>query len=195
MSHLRPALVLLIFFTLLTGLVYPLGMAGLAQVIFPAQANGSLVTRDGTVIGSSLIGQNFTSDRYFQGRPSATSTTDPADAGRTVDAPYNAASSTGSNLGPSSKALKEAIEARAKALGAGPQPADLVTSSASGLDPHVSPAGALVQLSRVAKARNLPVVELQSLVDRHIEGRHFGILGEPRVNVLALNIALDSLKP
>ena len=195
MSHLRPALVLLIFFTLLTGLVYPLGMAGLAQVIFPAQANGSLVTRDGTVIGSSLIGQNFTSDRYFQGRPSATSTTDPADAGRTVDAPYNAASSTGSNLGPSSKALKEAIEARAKALGAGPQPADLVTSSASGLDPHVSPAGALVQVFRVAKARNLPVVELRSLVDRHIEGRHFGILGEPRVNVLALNIALDSLKP
>ena len=195
MSHLRPALVLLILFTLLTGVVYPLGMTGLAQVIFPAQANGSLVTRNGTVIGSSLIGQNFTSDRYFQGRPSATSTTDPADAGRTVDAPYNAASSTGSNLGPSSKALKEAIEARAKALGAGPQPADLVTSSASGLDPHVSPAGALVQLSRVAKARNLPVVELQSLVDRHIEGRHFGILGEPRVNVLALNIALDSLKP
>ena len=195
MLHLRPALVLLILFTLLTGVVYPLGMTGLAQVIFPAQATGSLVTRDGTVIGSSLIGQNFKSDRYFQGRPSATSTTDPADASRTVDAPYNAASSTGTNLGPSSKALKETIETRAKALGAGPQPADLVTSSASGLDPHISLAGALVQLSRVAKARNLPVVELRSLVDRHIEGRHFGILGEPRVNVLALNIALDSLKP
>ncbi len=145
------------------------------------------------MIGSALIGQNFTADRYFHGRPSATSAADPADTTKTVDAPYNAASSTGSNLGPSSKALADAVEARAKALGEGTQPADLVTASASGLDPDISPAGALVQVARVAKARGRPEAEIRALVERQIEGRELGILGEPRVNVLALNLALDAL--
>jgi potassium-transporting ATPase KdpC subunit len=192
MSQLRAALVLTVLFTFLTGLAYPLAITGIGQALFPAQANGSLVKRGDTVIGSALIGQNFTSDRYFQGRPSATSTADPADATKTVDAPYNAANSTGSNLGPSSKALAEAVEARAKALGEGPQPADLVTASASGLDPHISPAGALAQVARVAKARGKSEAEIRALVERQIEGRDLGILGQPRVNVLALNLALDA---
>lgn len=192
MSHLRAAVVLTILFTLLTGLAYPLAVTGLGQAIFPAQANGSLVKRGETVIGSALIGQNFTADRYFHGRPSATNAADPADPTKTVDAPYNATNSTGSNLGPSSKALADAVEARAKALGEGPQPADLVTASASGLDPHISPAGALVQVARVAKARGRPEAEIRMLVERQIEGRELGILGEPRVNVLALNLALDA---
>ncbi len=195
MSHLRPALVLLVFFTLLTGLIYPLAITGIGQTIFPAKANGSLVNRNGVVIGSSLIGQSFASERYFHGRPSATSTADPADASKTIDAPYNAASSTGSNLGPSSKALLEAVEARAKALGKGPQPADLVTASASGLDPHISPGGALAQVARVATARNLGADQIRALVERQIEGRELGILGERRINVLALNLALDAVKP
>lgn len=195
MSQLRAALVLTVLFTILTGLAFPLAMTGLGQALFPEQANGSLVKRGETVIGSALIGQNFTSDRYFQGRPSATSTADPADATKTVDAPYNAGNSTGSNLGPSSKALAEAVEARAKALGEGPQPADLVTASASGLDPHISPAGALAQVARVAKARGKPETEIRALVERQIEGRDLGILGQPRVNVLALNLALDAAAP
>lgn len=195
MSQLRAALVLTVLFTVLTGLAFPLAMTGLGQALFPEQANGSLVKRGETVIGSALIGQNFTSDRYFQGRPSATSTADPADATKTVDAPYNAGNSTGSNLGPSSKALAEAVEARAKALGEGPQPADLVTASASGLDPHISPAGALAQVARVAKARGKPETEIRALVERQIEGRDLGILGQPRVNVLALNLALDAAAP
>jgi potassium-transporting ATPase KdpC subunit len=195
MSLIRPTLVLLILFTLLTGLIYPLAITGIGQLVFPVQANGSLVTRNGVVIGSSLIGQNFASDRYFQGRPSATSAADPADSSKTVDAPYNAAASSGSNLGPSSKALLEAVEARAKGLGAGPQPADLVTASASGLDPHISPAGALAQTARVAKARNITEIQVRVLVDRLSERRELGFLGEPRVNVLALNLALDGLKP
>lgn len=195
MSHLRPALVLLAFFTLLTGLIYPLVITGIGQAVLPAQANGSLVTRNGVVIGSSLIGQDFASDRYFHGRPSATSAADPADASKSIDAPYTAASSTGSNLGPSSKALSEAVEARAKALGEGPQPADLVTASASGLDPHISPAGALAQVARVATARNLGADQIRALVERQIEGRELGILGERRINVLALNLALDAMRP
>jgi K+-transporting ATPase ATPase C chain len=195
MSQLRAALVLTVLFTILTGLAFPLAMTGLGQALFPEQANGSLVKRGETVIGSALIGQNFTSDRYFQGRPSATSTADPADATKTVDAPYNAGNSTGSNLGPSSKALAEAVEARAKALGEGPQPADLVTASASGLNPHISPAGALAQVARVAKARGKPETEIRALVERQIEGRDLGILGQPRVNVLALNLALDAAAP
>lgn len=195
MAHLRPALVLTLFFTLLTGLIYPLAMTGIGQMLMPAQANGSLITRGGVIVGSNLIGQNFVSERYFHGRPSATSATDPADASRTIDAPYNAASSTGSNLGPSSKALLDSVEARAKALGPGAQPADLVTASASGLDPHISQAGALAQIGRVARARNLPEVQLRSLVERQVEGRDLGILGENRVNVLALNLTLDALRP
>ena len=195
MSHLRPALVLLIAFTILTGLLYPLAITGIGQALLPSQANASLVMRNGQVIGSSLIGQGFTSDRYFHGRPSATSAADPADAAKTVDAPYNAANSTGSNLGPSSRALIDAVEARAKALGSGSQPADLVTASASGLDPHISPAAASLQVARVAKARNLPEARLAALVDGQIEHRELGVLGEPRVNVLALNLALDALRP
>lgn len=195
MSHLRPALVLTALFTLLLGIIYPLAFTGFAQVVLPAQANGSQVTRNGAVIGSSLIGQNFTSARYFQGRPSATSATDPADASKTIDAPYNAANSTGSNLGPSSKALLDAITARAASLGTGPQPADLVTASGSGLDPHISPAGALAQVTRVAQARGLSEAQVRSLVERYVEGRELGVLGEPRVNVLALNLALDALRP
>lgn len=194
-SQLRAALILTVLFTLLTGLAYPLAITGLGQALLPHQANGSLVKRGEVVIGSALIGQNFASERYFQGRPSATSAADPVDATKTIDAPYNAANSTGSNLGPSSKALAEAVEARAKALGEGPQPADLVTASASGLDPHVSPAGALAQIARVAKARGKPEAEIRALVERHIEGRALGFLGEPRVNVLTLNLALDAMAP
>lgn len=192
MSHLRPAIVLLLLFSALTGLAYPLGLTALSQAVLSAQANGSLVSRDGVVIGSSLIGQNFTSERYFHGRPSATTAPDPADPSRSVASPYNASASTGSNLGPSSKALAEAVEVRAKALGEGPQPADLVTASASGLDPDISPAGAYVQVARVAKARGLPEDVVRALVASHSAGRELGLLGEPRVNVLALNLALDA---
>lgn len=195
MSQLRPALVLVAAFTVLTGLVYPLAITGLGQALFAAQANGSVTTRNGQVVGSALIGQNFTSDRYFHGRPSATTAADPADASKTVDAPYNAANSTGSNLGPSSKALVEAVEARAKALGGGRQPADLVTASGSGLDPHISPAGAIAQAARVAQARGLPEMRVRALIAERLEGREFGLLGEPRLNVLALNLALDALRP
>ncbi|MCZ8184046.1 MAG: potassium-transporting ATPase subunit KdpC [Beijerinckiaceae bacterium] len=195
MSQLRAALVLSVLFTLLTGLAYPLAITGIGQVLLPHQANGSLVRRGEAVVGSALIGQNFALDRYFQGRPSATSAVDPADTTKAIDAPYNAANSTGSNLGPSSKVLAGAVEARAKALGEGPQPADLVTASASGLDPHLSPAGALAQVARVAKARGKPEAEIRALVERQVEGRDLGILGQPRVNVLALNLALDALAP
>ena len=195
MSQLRPAFILLIAFTLLTGLAYPLAITGIGQALMPSQANASLVLRDGKVIGSALVGQSFTSDRYFHGRPSATSAADPADASKTVDAPYNAANSTGSNLGPSNKTLIEAVEARAIALGTGPQPADLVTASASGLDPHVSPAGAFAQVARVARTRNLPEARIRALVQSQTEHRDLGVLGELRVNVLALNLALDALRP
>lgn len=195
MSQIRPALVLTLLFTLLLGLAYPLLLTSIGQAALPAQANGSLLTRDGAVVGSALIGQSFASDRYFHGRPSATSAADPADAAKTIDAPYNAANSTGSNLGAASKALRDAVEARARALGAGPQPADLVTASGSGLDPHVSPAGALAQVPRVARARNLPEAEVRALVERQVEGRELGVLGDPVVNVLALNLALDALRP
>lgn len=195
LSLLRPALVLTLLFTGLTGLAYPLAVTGLAQGLMPYQANGSLVVRGGRVVGSELVGQAFAGPRYFHGRPSATSTPDPADATKTVDAPYNAAASTGSNLGPSSKALADAIRARVEALGIGPAPADLVTASASGLDPHISPAAALSQVARVASGRGVPAARVESLVQRHVEGRSFGLLGEPRVNVLALNLALDAEMP
>ncbi len=195
LKEIRPALTFLVTLTLITGLLYPLAMTGIAGVIFPRQAQGSLIERNGTVIGSELIGQAFTSDRYFHGRPSATTGPEPADATKTVPAPYNAANSMGSNLGPTSKALIERVQADVGALRQEnpnmPVPVDLVTTSGSGLDPHVSPEAALFQIPRVAKARHMPEDRLRELVNRYIEGRILGIFGEPRVNVLALNIALD----
>jgi K+-transporting ATPase ATPase C chain len=193
-SYLRPALVLLALFSALTGVAYPLAVTGIAQVAVPGTANGSPVRVDGRVVGSALVGQSFTADRYFHGRPSATTGPDPQDPAKSVDSPYNASSSTGSNLAPSSAALAEAVKARAAALGGGPVPADLVTASASGLDPDISPAAAALQAGRVARARGLSEDEVRALVKRNTMGRTFGVLGEPRVNVLALNLALDGLK-
>ncbi len=192
-SYLRPSLVLLGVFSLLTGAAYPLAVTGVAQAVFPFQANGSPVLKDGAVIGSTLIGQSFVGDNYFHGRPSATTAADPQDASKSIDSPYNAANSTGSNLGPSSAALKQAISDRVAALGGGAQPADLVTASGSGLDPHISPEAALVQVGRVAKARSLREDRVRQLVQGQVEPRLLGVLGEPRVNVLALNLALDRL--
>ncbi|MGV7030911.1 K(+)-transporting ATPase subunit C [Methylobacterium symbioticum] len=197
LTHLRPALVLLVALTGLTGLAYPLAMTGLAGAIFPAQAAGSLITRDGRVVGSSLIGQSFTGAGYFHGRPSATTAADPADPAKTVPAPYNASNSMGSNLGPTSAALAERVKAERDALQAEnpgrPVPIDLVTASGSGLDPDISPEAALFQVPRVARARNLPEEGLRALVTAQMRGRTLGLLGEPRVNVLALNLALDDL--
>lgn len=195
LNQIRPALVLLVALTLITGLLYPLAITGIAGILFPAQANGSLIERDGKVVGSGLIGQAFTSERYFHGRPSATTAPDPNDATKTVPAPYNAANSGGANLGPTSKALIERVQGDVEKLKAenpgAPVPQDLVTTTASGLDPDISPEGALFQVPRVAKARNMPEDRVRQLVNEHIEGRIFGLLGEPRVNVLALNLALD----
>jgi K+-transporting ATPase ATPase C chain len=195
MREFRPALTMIVLFTLITGLIYPLVVTGFAQVLFPRQANGSLVELNGKVVGSSLIGQVFSEDRYFQGRPSATVAPDPKDSSKTVDAPYNAANSSGSNLGPTSKALIERVKSDVETRkGQNPNaqvPTDLVTASGSGLDPHISPAAAFFQVPRVAKARNMAEDRVRQLVDQHIEGRVLGFLGEPRVNVLALNMALD----
>lgn len=194
LQQIRPAIVLLAALTLLTGLAYPLAMTGIASTIFPHQSAGSMIQRDGTVIGSRLIGQEFKSDRYFHGRPSATTGADPEDSSKSVPAPYNAANSMGSNLGPTSQALADRVRddvEKLKGEGTGAVPIDLVTTSASGLDPHISPEAALFQVARVAKARNMPEAAVRQLVNDHIEGRLFGILGEPRVNVLALNLALD----
>jgi len=197
LREIRPAIVVLVALTLITGLVYPLAMTGIAQVIFPYRAQGSLIERDGKVVGSELIGQQFTSDKYFHGRPSATTAPDPADPNKTVAAPYNAANSGGSNLGPSNKALIDRVQGDIDKLKqenpSAPVPADLVTTSASGLDPEISPAAAYFQVPRVAKARNLAEDRLRQLVSDHIEGRFLGLLGEPRVNVLLLNLALDHL--
>lgn len=193
----RPALVLMMLFTLMTGLLYPLVLTALAQVAFPFAANGSLLTSEGKVVGSALIGQQFTSDRYFHGRPSATSAPDPNDDGKTVEAPYNAAASAGSNLGPLSMKLMARLEADAERLRgeAGSRiAADAVTTSASGLDPHISRAYALLQIERVAKARQLPAERVRLLVDAAVERPWLGLVGEVRINVLHLNMALDRLK-
>jgi potassium-transporting ATPase KdpC subunit len=196
LKEIRPAIILLVALTLITGLAYPLAMTGLAEAIFPNQAQGSIIERDGKVVGSALIGQEFTSERYFHGRPSATTAPDPKDATKTVPAPYNAANSSGSNLGPTSKALVDRVKDDVEKLKAenpsASVPIDLVTTSASGLDPNISPEGALFQVLRVAKARNMPVDRVRQLVTEHTEGRFAGLLGEPRVNVLALNLALDA---
>jgi K+-transporting ATPase ATPase C chain len=196
LREIRPAILILVLLTLITGLAYPLAMTAIAGAIFPKQAQGSLIERDGKVIGSALIGQEFRGEKYFHGRPSATTAPDPADSTKTVPAPYNAANSGGSNLGPTSKALNDRIKEdvdRLKAENAsGPVPIDLVTTSASGIDPDISPEGALFQVSRVAKARNMPEDRVRQLVAESTSGRLAGLLGEPRVNVLALNLALDA---
>jgi K+-transporting ATPase ATPase C chain len=195
LKEIRPAIILLVALTLITGLAYPLAITGIAGVLFPHQAQGSLIERDGMVVGSELIGQVFTDDKYFHGRPSATNMPDPNDPTKNADAPYNAANSGGSNLGPTSKALADRLQGDVDKLKAEnpstPVPVDLVTTSASGLDPHISPAAALFQVPRVAKARNLSEDRVRELVQGETEGRLLGLLGEPRVNVLALNLALD----
>jgi potassium-transporting ATPase KdpC subunit len=199
LKEIRPAIILLVALTLITGLAYPLAMTGIAQAIFPSQAQGSIIERDGKVVGSALIGQEFTSERYFHGRPSATTAPDPKDSTKTVPAPYNAANSSGSNLGPTNKALIERVKDDVEKLKAenpsASVPIDLVTTSASGLDPNISPEGALFQVPRVAKARKLPEERVRQLVTDQTEGRFAGLLGEPRVNVLALNLALDRVAP
>jgi len=193
--EIRPAIILVVALTLITGLIYPLAITGIAQVLFPRQANGSLIRQDGKVVGSELIGQLFTADKYFHGRLSATTMPDPNDATKTVDAPYNAANSGGSNLGPTNKALITRVEGDVKKLKAenpqAPVPIDLVTTSGGGLDPHISPEAALFQVPRVAKARHMSEDDVRQLIVQHLEGRTLGLLGEPRVNVLALNMALD----
>jgi K+-transporting ATPase ATPase C chain len=194
LKELRPAILMIVVSTIIFGLIYPLGMTGIAQLVFPWQANGSLITKNGQVIGSALIGQNFTSAKYFHGRLSVTTDTDAH--GKTIPAPYNAANSLASNLGPTSKALLDRIKGDVKTLKAqnnAPIPVDLVTSSASGLDPDITPAGAYFQIPRVAKARNLPEDRLRDLIDGHVEGRFLGLFGEPHVNVLELNMALDAM--
>jgi potassium-transporting ATPase KdpC subunit len=196
LKEIRPAIIILVLLTLITGLAYPLAMTAIAGVLFPKQAQGSLIEKDGKVIGSALIGQEFKDDKYFHGRPSATTAPDPADSAKTVPAPYNAANSGGSNLGPTSKALNDRVKDDIDKLRAEnpstPVPIDLVTTSASGLDPDISPEAALFQVPRVAKARNLSEDRVRQLVTEQTQGRLAGLLGEPRVNVLALNLALDA---
>jgi len=195
LKEIRPAIVLVVALTIITGLLYPLAMTGIAGVLFPYQAQGSLIEKDGRVVGSALIGQVLADDKYFHGRPSATNTPDPKDPTKTVDAPYNAANSGGSNLGPTNKALIDRVKGDVDKLKAenpsAAVPIDLVTTSGSGLDPDISPEAAFFQVPRIAKARNIPEERLRQLVADHIQGRTLGLLGEPRVNVLALNLALD----
>src|SRR3984893_9332805 len=197
LREIRPAIVVLVALTLITGLAYPLAMTGLATVIFPKQAQGSLIETDGKVVGSALIGQEFTSDKYFHGRPSATTAPDPKDSTKTVPAPYNAQNSGASNLGPSNKALVDRVQGDIDTLKkenpSATVPIDLVTTSASGLDPDISPEGAFYQVPRVAKARNLSEDRIRQLFAEHTQGRLLGLLGEPRVNILQLNLALDQL--
>ncbi|MBM7484821.1 K+-transporting ATPase ATPase C chain [Bradyrhizobium sp. GM2.2] len=195
LREIRPAIVLLLVLTAITGLAYPLAMTAIAGAIFPAQAQGSLIERDGKVVGSALIGQEFKDDKYFHGRPSATVAPNPNDSTKTVPAPYNAANSGGSNLGPTSKALADRLQEDVDKLrGENPNaavPVDLVTTSASGLDPDISPEAAQFQVPRVAKARNVPEDQVKQLVASNTQGRLLGLIGEPRVNVLTLNLALD----
>jgi potassium-transporting ATPase KdpC subunit len=195
LKEIRPAIVFIVALTIITGLLYPLAMTGVAGVIFSSRAQGSLVERDGKVVGSELIGQLFTEDEYFHGRPSATVAPDPNDPTKNVDAPYNAANSGGANLGPTNQALIERVKGDVEKLkqenSSVPVPIDLVTTSGGGLDPHISPAAALFQVPRVAKARNMPEDRVRKLVEEQTEARFLGLLGEPRVNVLALNLALD----
>jgi len=197
MSQVRPAILMMVVMTLILGLAYPLAMTGIAQVAFPRQANGSLIEKNGVAIGSDLIGQNFTSKKYFHGRPSMTPGPDPQDPSKTVPTPYNGGFSVGSNYGPTAKPLIDRVGQTVAALkqenpGA-PVPADLATASASGLDPDITPAGALFQVARVAKARNLPEDKVRQLVADNTEGRFLGVIGEPHVNVLQLNLALDAV--
>jgi K+-transporting ATPase ATPase C chain len=196
LREIRPAIILLLALTLITGVIYPFAMTGVAGALFPRQAQGSLIEKDGKVIGSALIGQEFKDDKYFHGRPSATTAPDPNDSTKTVGAPYNAANSGGSNIGPTSKALADRVKddvAKLKAENPGsPVPADLVTTSGSGLDPDISPEAALFQVPRVAKARNMPEERVRELVTQNTKTRFAALLGEPRVNVLELNLALDA---
>jgi K+-transporting ATPase ATPase C chain len=198
LREIRPAILVLLVLTLITGLAYPLAMTGIAGVLFPKQAQGSLIEKDGKVIGSALIGQEFKDDKYFHGRPSATVAPDPADSSKTVPAPYNATNSGGSNLGPTSKALADRVKDDVEKLKAenptARVPVDLVTTSGSGLDPDISPEAALFQVPRIAKTRNLPEGRVRELVIENTKGRLGGLLGEPRVNVLALNLALDAAR-
>jgi K+-transporting ATPase ATPase C chain len=196
LNQMRPAIVMIVLLTFITGIIYPLAMTGIGQAIFPSQANGSLIEKDGKVIGSSLIGQNFAGEKYFHGRPSATVDTDPNDSTKTVPAPYNADNSGGSNLGPTSKALLDRVKGDVDTLkkeSDKPIRVDLVTTSASGLDPDITPAAAEFQIDRIAKARGLPAETVRQLVQMNTEGRTFGVLGEPHVNVLKLNLALDAV--
>ncbi|MGY4572478.1 K(+)-transporting ATPase subunit C [Bradyrhizobium sp. USDA 3256] len=199
LKEIRPAILVLVLLTAITGLAYPLAITGIAGVIFPRQAQGSLIEQDGKVIGSALIGQEFKEDKYFHGRPSATVAPDPNDASKTVPAPYNAANSGGSNLGPTSKALNDRVKEDVEKLKAenpsASVPVDLVTASGSGLDPDISPDAALFQVPRVAKARSMSEDAVRELVTQNTQGRFAGVIGEPRVNVLALNLALDAAKP
>lgn len=198
LKQIRPAIVMIVLLTILTGLIYPLGMTGLGQFLFPRQANGSLIQKDGKVIGSEIIGQNFTSAKYFHGRPSATVEPDPKDSTKTVPVPYAADNSIGSNLGPTSKALVARVRSDAAKLHAenpsAPIPVDLVTTSASGLDPDITPAAAYFQAARVAKVRGFSEQSVRQLIESHVEGRIFGIIGEPHVNVLKLNMDLDAMR-
>jgi len=198
LAQIRPAIVMIALMTILTGLAYPFAVTGVSQALFAHNANGSLIIRDGRVVGSSLIGQSFTSERYFNSRPSATVAPDPADASKTVPAPYNAANSGGSNAGPTAKSLIDRVQAsvaeyrQANGDAAAPVPADAVTTSGGGLDPHISPANAAAQVERVARSRNISSDRVRELVAAATEQRTLGFLGEPRVNVLQLNLALDS---
>lgn len=195
LRNLRPALVLIVFFTVVTGLAFPLGFVAVGHAVLPFQSGGSLVRRDGKVIGSLVVGQSFSAGRYFASRPSATTDTDPKDATKTIPAPDNAQNSAGSNLGPTAKALVDRITGDAAKMGPGPIPSDAVTTSASGLDPDITPANAELQVARVAAARKLPQDQVRGLLEAHTTGRFLGFIGEPHVNVLALNMALDDATP
>ena len=197
LKEIRPAIVMIVLLSAITGVAYPYAVTGAAKLLFPHQADGSLIEKDGKVVGSSLIGQNFTGDQYFHDRPSATTDADPNDPTKTVPVPYKADASTGSNYGPTSQALIDRVKGDVATLKGDTDaavPVDLVTTSASGLDPDVTPAGALFQAERVAKARNIPVGQVKDLIAAHVVGRTGGVLGEPHVNVLELNLALDAAK-